>query len=261
MKDKENLTALAALAVILVLVAFNQIGAGDSASQAVEGIKLTSAQIEDVERSTGEVSKLITGDAGEPEARNRLLDFFDATLRVNVVHAQTPGEPVNRTTSEGGGSESPPQSSYQTDLDDLYERWAPAYQQAMYDLVKFEERFHIATSLTDAYLGEQSALTQTIRDPALRADQETFDREERDAVKRWVSNGQTLLSAMASIKSDLEDMNVVITKQQLRVEFLTENAALYQIPESARQLHNALDSFRNESDSLARRLQSEVFSQ
>ena len=55
-------------------------------------------------------------------------------------------------------------------------------------------------------------------------------------------------------------MDLVITKQQLRVNFLSDNAALYEIPDSARQLHNSLDLFRHESDSLARRLESEVFS-
>ena len=168
---------------------------------------------------------------------------------MEVAYAQSPEQP-----------ESVSQSTYQTDFDALYERWTPAYQQAIYDLVKFEERFYVAVSLTDAYLGEQSALTATIRDPELRADQDRFDREEREAVKRWVANGDALLSQMAIIRTDLEDMNIVITKQQLRVEFLSENAALYQIPESARQLHDSLGSFKTESDSLAQRLQAEAFS-
>ena len=259
MTNRENLAALAALIVILVLVALDQIGAvGDSAQRAVEGIKLTSAQIEEVERSTGQVSRLITGDAGE--ARNRLSDLIEMALRVKIVRAQSPGEPVRNDPGEGGDSGATPQSSYQTDLKDLYERWAPAYQQAIYDLVKFEDRFQVAVSLTGAYLEEQSALTATIRNPGRRSEQEMFDREESDAVRRWVSNGDALMREMAMIKTDLEDMNVIITKQQLRVEFLSENAALYQIPESARQLHNSLDSFKDESDSLARRLQAEVFS-
>ena len=181
-------------------------------------------------------------------------------MRVKVVHAQSPGEPVKNTGGEGGDSGPASQSSYQTDLNDLYERWSPAYQQAIYDLVKFEERFQAAVSLTGAYLEEQSELTATINDPGARTEQEKYDRDERDAVSRWVSNGGAIMSEMAMIKSDLEDMNVIITKQQLRVGFLSENAALYQIPESARQLHNLLDSFRNESDSLASRLQVEVFS-
>lgn len=261
MKNRENLFALAAFLIIIVLVALDQMGAtGDSAQRAVEGIKLTSAQVEDVERSTGEVSRLITGEVSESEARDRLSDLFELALGVKIAHAQSPGEPVNRVTGEEGESGSMPQSSYQTDLNHLYDRWTPTYRQAMYDLVKFEERFSSAIALTGAYLEEQRALTETIGDPALRAEQEKFDHDEREAVSRWVSNGGALLSEMLRIRSGLEDMNVIITKQQLRVEFLSENAALYQIPESARQLHNSLDSFKDESDSLARRLQTEVFS-
>ena len=195
MKNRENIAALVALVAILVLVTLDHVGTGtvDSAQRAVDGIKLTSAQIAEVERATGQVSRLITGDTDR--VISRLSDLFELAMQVKVVHAQSPRDP---SATGDGGDGAAPQSSYQTDFDTLFERWAPAYQQAIYDLTRFEARFDSAVSLTEAYLIEQSALTANIRsDPELRTAQERSDRAERDAIHRWVDNGEALLREMA----------------------------------------------------------------
>lgn len=196
----------------------------NSAEAAVSAIERTSESVEAAQSSTDNVGRVLTANTGEQPAT-------DST------------EP-----------------EYKVQIDELYGRWEPAYERAMSDLDDFEESFAEAVAKVDGYLDEQRALTDSINDPILRMEQERYDRIEREAVQRWVANGGALSAEVANIKRELEDRHAILTKLSLRGEFLAENSALYQVPESAMQLHASLGSFKIESDRLATQLQQDIFS-
>ena len=85
------------------------------------------------------------------------------------------------------------------------------------------------------------------------------DAEERDAYERWTVEGSRLLNRALAMGRDLDDMDVVIRKQQLTISMLSQYTSESSIPSSAKSLHASLSEFRLQSDELARDLSIDVF--
>ena len=238
--------AIVAGAMIAGFQPWNTVSTAEAAASAISH---TSDSLTAAQSSTNEVGNVLTANAGdEPDGW--------ASKIVNVIQGESSEPPASSDSAETTA-----EPEYKVQIDALYERWEPAYEQAMSDLENFDESFAQAIERVGEYLVEQRELTESISDSILRAEQDRHDRIEREAVQRWIENGAALSLEVANVKRELEDVHAILTKLSLRGAFLAENSALYQIPESALQLHSSLGSFKAESDELAAQLQETIFSQ
>ncbi len=228
----------AALVLALGYVVFVQGARNVDANRGVraaEGIELTVEQATDMADSTGSVTTLIE----------------DAVIDVSDPSSQTTGATPSVHEAD---------TWYVRRIEDLMSRWGPKYAAAIDDIVKFEHRFKATEDRLYEYFQQQADLTQSTNDPTLRTALQKRDNEEREAYSRWMADAHWILTQAQMMRQDLDDMNVVIEKQQLTVSMLADFSEISAIPSSVKTLHESLSGFRQESDELARSLSSQVFS-
>ena len=228
--------------LVLVYVVFVQGWQNVSAqrgARAAEGIRMTSEQADDVSRTTGAVGTLIAAAAAPSSSNPPPLESGFSS------------EDAQPQLEEGAW--------YVVRIEDISGRWEPAYSAAKADIERFEHRFRTAEDRLSEYFDEQRELTGSVSDSALRAELRLRDSEERQAYTRWTEEGRKLLNRALAIERELDDMDVVIRKQQLTVSMLSEYSSASSIPSSAQSLHRALGEFRLQSDELASDLSTRVF--
>ena len=233
--------------LILVYVVFVQGWQNVSAqrgARAAEGIKMTSEQAGDMSRTTSAVGTLIaTAAAPSPSASS-------SSPPSSVVDGLAPGESQPHLEDSAW---------YVVRIEDISGRWGPAYSAAKADIERFKHRFRTAEDRLSEYFDDQRELTDSVSDSTLRSELSRRDSEERRAYTRWTDEGRKLLDRALAIERELDDMDVVIRKQQLTVSMLSEYSRASSIPSSAQSLHTALDEFRLQSDELASDLSTRVF--
>ena len=234
--------AVLVLAYVVFVQGWQNVSAQRGA-RAAEGIRMTSEQAGDMSRTTGAVGTLIA-TAAAPSST---------------------GYPTSPPSSADGlaPGESPPHLEdsawYVVRIENISGRWEPAYSAAKADIERFKHRFRTAEDRLSEYFDEQRDLTGSVSDSALRAELSRRDWEERRAYTRWTEEGRKLLNRALAIERELDDMDVVIRKQQLTVSMLSEYSRASSIPSSAQSLHRVLDEFRLQSDELASDLSPRVF--
>ena len=209
--------------------------------RAAEGIELTSEQATNMTETADSVSALIE-DA-----------VTDVSAHPSPSTGTTPIAQESRATTTSD-------AWYVRRIENLMNRWAPRYDAAVDDIVKFEHRFKTTEDRLQEYFRQQAELTESVNDPKLRATLRNRDSEEQVAYSRWMKEGRDILVQAQAMRQDLDDMNAAIRKQQLTVSMLAEYSKLGSIPSSASSLHASLSAFRQQSDELARDLSSQVFS-
>ena len=248
-KTQHMKLALCGIAVLilmyLVLVEGYRNISADRGERAAEGIQLTSKQAEDMTQTAADVSVLIEDTVVSPESSSQPSNEVSSTSNPDRQDSAT-----ERT-----------QAWYATRIEELSRRWSPRYEAAILDIDTFEHRFRTASSRLEEYFDQQSTLTDSISNRVLRAELQTRDQEEREAYGRWLVEGERMVSQAIQMRNDLTDMDTVIRKQQLTVSMLNQFSQVNSIPTSARSLHASLDTFRLQSNQLARDLSREVFSE
>ena len=240
-KIKAAICAVAILALAyVVFVQGGQDVTAERGARAAEGIRMTSVQAEDMSTTASAVSTLIEDAAGSPPLRSQ--------AKADV----TPGSQDTRDNTD-------PDAWYTRRIETLVDRWEPGYSAAKADIEKFEHRFSTTQDRLREYFDEQGELTESVNDPMLRTELERRDEEEREAYMRWTMEGWQLLDRARVMGRELDDMDVVIRKQQLTVTMLSEYTTGSSIPSSAESLYASLSEFRVQSDQLASDLSTHVF--
>ena len=217
---------------------------------------MTSEQAVDMSQTANDVSTLIE-------------DASDVTASPPPLAENTPsaiGAPVSGVTQTENippAVVTPvtvrPEAWYVSRVQNLVDRWGPRYAAAKADIDRFEHRFRTSEDRLMEYFNEQGALTESINNPILRAELQRRDDEERAAYARWTEEGWQLLARALEMRRALDDMDIVIRKQQLTVNMLSEYTRASTIPASAASLYASLDDFRRQSDELAADLSTHVF--
>ena len=237
-------TAICTVAVLaLCYVVFIQGGQNATAergARAAEGIRMTSEQAEDMSETASAVGTIIEDAAVPPSS--------SSPSGMDVVAPTQDARP--RITSDAW---------YVRRLESLVDRWGPKYGAAKADIEMFEHRFTTAQDRLREYFDQQTKLTGGVNDPMLKAELKRRDEEEREAYERWLMEGWQLLDRARAMGRELDDMDVVIRKQQLTVSMLSEYTTESSIPSSAESLYRSLGEFRVQSDQLARDLSIHVF--
>ena len=235
-------TAVLVLVYVVFVQGWQNVSAQKGA-RAAEGIRMTSEQADDVSRTTGAVGTLIAAAA--------------APSSTAASFGPAPSEGV--FSSEDAQPQLEDNAWYVVRIEDISGRWEPAYSAAKADIERFEHRFRTAEDRLSEYFDEQRELTVSVSDSALRSELRRRDSEEQRAYTRWTEEGRKLLNRALAIERELDDMDVVIRKQQLTVSMLSEYSSASSIPSSAQSLHRALGEFHLQSDELASDLSTRVF--
>ena len=144
----------------------------------------------------------------------------------------------------------PPQTEYLAAVQQLQAAWSPRYQKAIKDYKVFAYRIHHSEKMAEEYFHIQARLTASITNVDIRGKAEQNDLHERNAYLEWRSQAHKTLSRALLIKQDLDDMDVIITKQVLSANF----AALYQdfqeLPQSMVALHADIREFHRQSEEI-----------
>ncbi len=231
--------AILTLAYVVFVQGWQNASASRGA-RASEAIRLTSEQAGDMSQASSAVGTLIA-DAARPSSNS---------------YPTLSGE---RRSAQDLLSDTATGTWYVSRIETLSARWTPAYLAAKSDIERFEHRFRTSEDRLNEYFEEQSRLTGSVNDPSLVAELRHRDSEEREAYARWMEEGGKLLDRALAIGRELDDMDVVIRKQQLTANMLSQYTRASSIPGSAQSLHRALGEFRMQSDELARDLSIHVF--
>ena len=238
---KVSICAISVLALVyIVLFQGGHDAVEAKGARAAEGIQKTSQQAEDMSHTASRVSNLIEGAA------------------VHQAHSLASGVDISTDPNTDGAPDTA-DAWYVQRLEELVERWGPDYAAARADIDRFEHRFRTSRDRLREYFDEQAGLTEDVNDPELRAELHRRDEEERAAYQRWTTEGRNLLNRALAMRSELDDMDIVIRKQQLTVSMLSQYTRESSIPRSAENLYRSLGEFRMQSDALAMDLSTRVF--
>ena len=142
----------------------------------------------------------------------------------------------------------PSPTEYINAVQQLQRAWAPRYERAVDEYIRFAYRIDHADAMAVKYFKVQENLTTHISNPQDRQRAREIDAAEREVYMDWRDQAFATLTQAKSIMSDLDDMNIIITKQSLSAHF----AALYEdfqaIPPAITLLHKELEKFREESN-------------
>ena len=142
----------------------------------------------------------------------------------------------------------PTQTQYIMAVEQLQMAWAPRYERAVDEYKRFAYRIDHADRMAQDYFKVQEKLTAQIVNQEDRNRAKEIDIRERQVYHDWRGQAYKTLGQAQLIMYDLNDMNVIITKQRLSAHF----AALYEdfqtIPPAISLLHEELARFREESD-------------
>ena len=142
----------------------------------------------------------------------------------------------------------PTQTQYIQAVEQLQRAWEPRYQRAVEEYKRFAYRIDHADLMANEYFDVQKNLTAQIVNKEDKARAHEIDLREAEVYLDWREQAFKTLGQAQLIMYDLNDMNVIITKQRLSAHF----AALYEdfqaIPPAITLLHEELARFREESD-------------
>ena len=142
----------------------------------------------------------------------------------------------------------PTQTQYIMAVEQLQMAWTPRYERAVDEYKRFAYRIDHADAMAQDYFNVQERLTSQIVNQKDRDRAKAIDIRERQVYSDWRGQAYKTLGQAQLIMYDLNDMNVIITKQRLSAHF----AALYEdfqtIPPAISLLHEELARFREESN-------------
>ena len=102
--------------------------------------------------------------------------------------------------------------------------------------------------MSDEYLKVQQRLTSNINDPEVRARLRQVDERERILILEWLAQAAHVLAQADAIKTDLDDMNIRITKLELSATFASVYEGFHEMPSALTTLNGELARFDQETE-------------
>ena len=113
----------------------------------------------------------------------------------------------------------PSRTDYIQAVEQLEQAWTPRYGRAVQEYKRFAYRIDHADEMAVKYFRVQENLTSHIASARDRRRAEQIDAAEREAYLKWRDQAFKTLGQATSIMIELDDMNIVITKQNLSAHF------------------------------------------
>ncbi len=185
-----------------------------------------------------------------------------ARVSASVQLAENQAENMNRAlgsvsvfadgSPEGNASqaESQPAISEISDIDTLIDLWNPLYEDAKLAYIKFEVAISNAKTSAIEYFTAQEALTESITDPATKAQAQQDDERDLALYQQWESQADSALAKAKAIGTRLDDMDAVLHKLELRTDLVFDTSSFQEIPAAISELNAELGEFRAASESI-----------
>ena len=135
-------------------------------------------------------------------------------------------------------------------IENLRDLWAPRYHQAQEEHRRLDYRIEHAERAAKLYFKAQGELTRQIKNPEDRARAIASDREEQEVYRRWRDQAHRTRSQSDQILDQLDDMDIIITKQLLSANFAAVYHDFLELPIAIRDLHRDLEQFRARSEEI-----------
>ena len=142
----------------------------------------------------------------------------------------------------------PSPTEYINAVEQLKRAWTPRYLRAVEEYRRFAYRIDHSDAMAVQYFKVQENLTSHISNPKDRRRAQEIDAAEREVYMDWRDQAFATLGQARNIMADLDDMNIIITKQSLSAHFAALYKDFQEIPPAITLLHKELAKFREESD-------------
>ena len=185
-----------------------------------------------------------------------------ARISDSVQLAENQAENINRTLGgvsvfanrNPGGNASPegskPETSEISDIDSLIERWEPLYDDARLAYTKFEAAIDNAKISATGYFATQQALTESISNPTAKAQAREDDERDLGLYLKWEVQADSALAKAQAIGMQLDDMDAILRKQELRADFVFDPSSFQELPVAISELNAELSEFQAASETI-----------
>ena len=146
----------------------------------------------------------------------------------------------------------PSETEYIRAVEQLKQAWGPRYARAIDEYRRFDLRIKHAEEMAFEYLEIQQRLTTNIQNPEMRQRFEERDAIEQRVVLDWINQAKQILAQATMIKSNLDDMDINITKLELSATFSSVYEGFLRMPIAISMLNNELGRFQDESEKIYR---------
>ena len=130
----------------------------------------------------------------------------------------------------------------------LKSAWDPRYSHAVDEFRRFKRRVEHARDMSEEYLTIQQRLTSNISDPQVRERLRQVDERERVLIVEWLTQAAGVLAQAEAIKTNLDDMNIRITKLELSATFAAVYEGFHEMPSALTTLNGELARFDQETE-------------
>ena len=130
----------------------------------------------------------------------------------------------------------------------LKSAWDPRYAHAVDEFRRFKRRVEHAAEMSDEYLTVQQRLTNNISDSEVRERLRQVDEREGALIVEWLGQAAGVLAQAEAIKTDLDDMNIRITKLELSATFASIYEGFHEMPSALTTLNGELARFDQETE-------------
>ena len=152
--------------------------------------------------------------------------------------------------SETGSQPTTAEIAKITSIDVLIDRWDPRYDDAKLIYVKFEAAIDSAKASAADYFATQQALTESINDPATKAQARQDDERDLALYRQWESQADSALAKARAIGRQLDDMDASLRKLELRTDFVFDTSSFQEVPAAILELDAELSEFRAASETI-----------
>ena len=230
-------------------------GSDNEATRLVEAADRTQSKAESLSESYSEVipppvslfSALAGGGNGQSESdgeEDEPTPTPEATLTPAEHAVKDAMELLNKAQQEL----EPGSTEYIQAVNQLKSVWDPRYARAAEEFKRFKYRVEYAEDMGGNYLETQERLTSNINNPEVRARMQQVDSLEREQLVKWMGQASAVLAQAQAIKTNLDDMNIRITKLELSATFASVYEGFHRMPVALTALNDELATFERETE-------------
>ena len=234
-------------------------GSDNEATRLVEAADRTQSKAATLSESYSEVipppvslfSALAGGGSGQPESEGEGEEEEGEptpTPAATLTPAEHAVKDAMELLNQAQQELEPGSTEYIQAVNQLKSVWDPRYARAAEEFKRFKYRVEYAEAMGGDYLETQETLTRNINNAEVRARMEQVDSLEREQLVKWMGQARAVLAQAQAIKTNLDDMNIRITKLELSATFASVYEGFHRMPVALTALNDELATFEQETD-------------
>ena len=137
-----------------------------------------------------------------------------------------------------------------TAMENLQAAWAPRYRQSKSEYERLVLRVEHTDRAAREYFEYQKELTTQIYNPRDRERSQLADQKDLQLYQEWREQARETVEHASMIMRDLNDMDIMITKQALSANFAAVYIDVQRVPSAIIDFHQELGEFRLKLDEI-----------